>query len=214
MSQAHDPEYNWVTRHTWQSWRERYKKNAGRLDVKIAEIVERNKPNKGEKGQYGYVRKPEEKAKRTRKKGADGVTELDGEPVAGPSTEELDFMADSVLLPLATSMPGMPPLGPVQPTFPLPAPYATAGPSVPVSIPGPAPGPSSSTFPSVPISAEVLAARQDASEEEDDEAEWQIREGRGPPPAWAKRKASAEDNDDVPEQGPRKRLRSGLSDTT
>ncbi|KAJ7601379.1 hypothetical protein DFH06DRAFT_1026243, partial [Mycena polygramma] len=27
--------YEWVTRHTWQSWRERYKKNASRLDPLI-----------------------------------------------------------------------------------------------------------------------------------------------------------------------------------
>ncbi|KAJ7597193.1 hypothetical protein C8J56DRAFT_772374, partial [Mycena floridula] len=63
-----DPEYAWVTRHTWQSWRERYKKNAGRLDTQIALIVEQKQSVPGENGQYGYVRQPEEKTKRPRKK--------------------------------------------------------------------------------------------------------------------------------------------------
>ncbi|KAF9229472.1 hypothetical protein BS17DRAFT_771511 [Gyrodon lividus] len=63
-----DPEYAWVTRHTWQSWRERYKKNSVRLDKMIATIVDQKKPAHGEKGQYGYVRKAEEKPKRVRKK--------------------------------------------------------------------------------------------------------------------------------------------------
>ncbi|KAG6850837.1 hypothetical protein H0H93_008140, partial [Arthromyces matolae] len=66
--QSNDPDYAWVTRHTWQSWRERYKKNAARLDIVIAAIVERKKPAPGEKGQYGYVRQPEAKPKRSRKK--------------------------------------------------------------------------------------------------------------------------------------------------
>ncbi|EPQ60843.1 hypothetical protein GLOTRDRAFT_102548 [Gloeophyllum trabeum ATCC 11539] len=61
-----DPEYAWVQRHTWQSWRERYKKNADRLDAMIATIVAETKPQLGEKGQYGYVRMPEEKPKRDR----------------------------------------------------------------------------------------------------------------------------------------------------
>ncbi|KAG1755122.1 uncharacterized protein EDB91DRAFT_1277214 [Suillus paluster] len=63
-----DPEYAWVSRHTWQSWRERYKKNAVRLDNMIAQIVDQKKPVPGEQGQYGYVRQDEEKPKRPRKK--------------------------------------------------------------------------------------------------------------------------------------------------
>ncbi|KAH8997533.1 hypothetical protein EDB92DRAFT_1933491 [Lactarius akahatsu] len=62
---ANDPEYTRVTRHTWQSWHERYKKNSQRLDTLIQAIVEQKKPSLGEKGQYGYVRKPEEKPKRS-----------------------------------------------------------------------------------------------------------------------------------------------------
>ncbi|KIJ21610.1 hypothetical protein PAXINDRAFT_123573 [Paxillus involutus ATCC 200175] len=63
-----DPEYAWVARHTWQSWRERYKKNSVRLDNMVAALVAQKKPAHGEKGQYGYVRKAEEKPKRVRKK--------------------------------------------------------------------------------------------------------------------------------------------------
>jgi hypothetical protein len=68
--QIADPEYAWVSRHTWQSWRERYKKNAVRLDTMIAQIVEQKKPIPGEQGQYGYVRQDEEKNKRPRRKRA------------------------------------------------------------------------------------------------------------------------------------------------
>ena len=75
-----------MTRHTWQSWRERYKKNAPRLDVRIAQIVQEKKPALGEKGQYGYVRKPEEKPKRTRRK-KNVAPETNGDEfLAGPST--------------------------------------------------------------------------------------------------------------------------------
>lgn len=66
--QRNEPEFAWVSRHTWQSWRERYKKNAARLDIRIAQIVEEKKPAMGEKGQYGYVRQPEVKPKRNRRK--------------------------------------------------------------------------------------------------------------------------------------------------
>ncbi|KAJ7071211.1 hypothetical protein C8F01DRAFT_1109551 [Mycena amicta] len=93
-----DPEYSWVQRHTWQSWRERYKKHAPRLDARITAIVEQTKPAHGEKGQYAYIRKPEEKPKRTRKKKAREPSpseddEEDTPPLAepakkaGPSTD-------------------------------------------------------------------------------------------------------------------------------
>ncbi|KAK7058823.1 hypothetical protein VNI00_001447 [Paramarasmius palmivorus] len=63
------PGYEWVRRHTWQSWRERYKKNAERLDRMIDSIVTQTKPNPGDKGQYGYVRQEEDdKPKRKRKR--------------------------------------------------------------------------------------------------------------------------------------------------
>lgn len=176
--QAGDPDYAWVTRHTWQSWRERYKKNAARLDVKISEIVERNKPSLGEKGQYGYVRKPEEKAKRVKRKGREGE--------AGPSSEELDFISQPIVAPLPgaqTVPPPMPPPG----AFPQVLYDPRLGP------PPPYPPPPPSHIPP----PEVVAARQHAVEEEDDESEWRIREGQGSQPHWARR---AEEEEEPPKK--------------
>ncbi|KAJ3750197.1 hypothetical protein DFH05DRAFT_1385556, partial [Lentinula detonsa] len=65
--QRNHPEYAWVTRHTWQSWRERYKKNAVRLDKIVDNIVSTTKPNQGEKWQYGYVRQDDDKPRKKRK---------------------------------------------------------------------------------------------------------------------------------------------------
>ncbi|KIK71132.1 hypothetical protein GYMLUDRAFT_33264 [Collybiopsis luxurians FD-317 M1] len=62
------PEYTWVSRHTWQSWRERYKKNANRLDKIIDNIVTTTKPNQGEKWQYGYVRQDDDRPKKKRRR--------------------------------------------------------------------------------------------------------------------------------------------------
>ncbi|KIY45442.1 hypothetical protein FISHEDRAFT_49411, partial [Fistulina hepatica ATCC 64428] len=56
IDKAGDPDYTWVTRHTWQSWRERYKKNFARLDPIIADIVSHLNLPMGGQGQYGYVR--------------------------------------------------------------------------------------------------------------------------------------------------------------
>lgn len=39
MQAQNAPELKWALRHTWQSWRERYKKNKDRLDQHIAAIV-------------------------------------------------------------------------------------------------------------------------------------------------------------------------------
>ena len=177
-----------MTRHTWQSWRERYKKNATRLDVKIGEIVDQKKPALGEKGQYGYVRKPEEKPKRTRKKRNGNDMDLDS-PIAGPSMHALD--AYSVPMPV-----------------PLPALSGVIG-----SVGGPNHAFSSVGYPaSAPMFHQMPApatghmdaatARSQAREEEmEDDDEWQIREGNAPPPVWAKRKLDEE-------EGPNKRARS------
>ncbi|KAI0704905.1 hypothetical protein BC835DRAFT_1468497 [Cytidiella melzeri] len=179
VDMANTQDYAWVTRHTWQSWRERYKKNSARLDPKIAEIVERNKPPLGAKGQYGYIRKPEEKLKKPKKKSTDGEENA----IAGSSKDEVAFLSHALVIP-----PLMGSIAGVNPLLPLP-----------VSMPPAA------TSSAVPISPAVLAARQNASEEEDDEVEWQIREGTGPTPAWAKRKASSEEEEKG--QGPQKKAR-------
>ncbi|KAF7791953.1 hypothetical protein EIP86_002979 [Pleurotus ostreatoroseus] len=161
---------------TYYSWRERYKKNAARLDVRITEIVARVRPVLGEKGQYGYVRKPEEKPKRTKKK------RQDTEESAGQSNnDELDFLAP-----------------------PVPEAKGIEGDLLP---PGQFGGFQSSDVPMVQseasIPAEVEAARLNATEEEDDDPDWQPGIGDGPQPNWAKRKAEEE------EEGSRKRHQSG-----
>ncbi|KAF9068062.1 hypothetical protein BDP27DRAFT_1383750 [Rhodocollybia butyracea] len=62
------PEYAWVARHTWQSWRERYKKHSPRLDKLIDNVVSTTKPTPGEKWQYGYVRQGDEKPPRKKRR--------------------------------------------------------------------------------------------------------------------------------------------------
>ncbi|KAG5654759.1 hypothetical protein H0H81_003767 [Sphagnurus paluster] len=176
-----DPEYAWVSRHTWQSWRERYKKNAVRLDVMIASIVERKKPTPGEKGQYGYVRQAESKPKRTRKK----------------RTKALD--AQSVMDEMDMQMAGIPTMGmhPHQNLQGLP--------------PGMGPG----MFPQIPLTVaqplDRASMRRSPAEEEMDEegSEWMVRIGDAEPPTWAKRKSSAEPED----QNGQKRARTGEAGT-
>ena len=191
LIQAHDPEYAWVTRHTWQSWRERYKKNATRLDTKIAQIVDQKKPAHGEKGQYGYVRKPEEKPKRVRKK----KTSMNGDsesPMAGPSTlHSMDTYSVPMPMPMPTLSGVMGPVPGPNDTFD-PVAYQTPPPPVfqHMSMPAPVTG-----------QMDAATARQNAREEEmEDDDEWQIREGNAPTPAWAKRKTDEE-------EGPNKRAR-------
>ncbi|KDR71003.1 hypothetical protein GALMADRAFT_1345907 [Galerina marginata CBS 339.88] len=44
-----DPKYGWVTRHSWQSWREHYKRHSTRLDIAIEDVGSREKSQvKGE----------------------------------------------------------------------------------------------------------------------------------------------------------------------
>ncbi|KAL5535307.1 hypothetical protein ACEPAF_3401 [Sanghuangporus sanghuang] len=59
VSRVDQPGYEWVKRHTWQSWRERYKKNAERLDRHIAAIVDVGQTNgtiPQESSQFGYFK--------------------------------------------------------------------------------------------------------------------------------------------------------------
>ncbi|KAG7099369.1 hypothetical protein E1B28_001225 [Marasmius oreades] len=82
------PGYAWVRRHTWQSWRERYKKHCNKLDRIIDEIVSETKPSIGDKGQYGYVRQDDElKTRKKRKRSAATSPESHQEFVVGMSTD-------------------------------------------------------------------------------------------------------------------------------
>ena len=175
--QSADPEYAWVSRHTWQSWRERYKKNAARLDALIALIVDEKKPVQGEKGQYGYVRQAEEKPKRSRKKRAKNVehppTDVDQyaavEGLAGLPTMPVPGLAG--LMPVdnrSAEIPELPDSHNVTTMFP-----KLASASAPV---------------------DHTAVRKSPAEEEmdEEESEWVVRVGDAQPPSWGKRKASEE----------------------
>ena len=151
----------------------------------------------GDKGQYGYIRKPEEKPKKVKKKSVDTPEE---NAVAGSSKDELAFLSQAFVIPpssLVGAMPGAIPGANIPPLLPVPTPVPVM--HSPNTIGG---------LSSIPISPEVLAARQNATEEEDDEGEWQIGESNEPPPSWAKRKAPTEEEEDV--QGQAKRPRQVL----
>lgn len=61
--QFNEPGYEWVSRHTWQSWRERYKKNSARLDQHIAALVSLNQTGRTPKDHFGYFRLSEKSQK-------------------------------------------------------------------------------------------------------------------------------------------------------
>ena len=187
LFQSAESEYAWVSRHTWQSWRERYKKNAERLDKVIARIVEEKMPQRGEKGQYGYVRKAEEKPKKGRKKKAkavdgpstaeecpDDMGNVLGTPAAGPSPSHTSAIGLPALHPTVTSLHDLTTMG---------NPY--------VGVTTPAADPS-------------ITATAAEEELEDDETEWAIRIGNAPPPIWSSKKREREkDQDDGFNKRPR-----------
>ncbi|KAF9535872.1 hypothetical protein CPB83DRAFT_40638 [Crepidotus variabilis] len=181
---AGDPEYAWVARHTWQSWRERYKKNSGRLDNIIASIVEQTRPQPGEKGQYGYVRQPEEKPKRNRKRKARSTEELQQlshqeefvqhlEPQLGslstPGSSQLLVTVDPSQM-NSQSLPHIP--------TPMPSLQDIADAEAYAAL---MPGPSS-----IPLVRADTRRSPDEEELDEDSSQWAVRVGNAPPPAWAK----------------------------
>ncbi|KAJ6627116.1 hypothetical protein B0H10DRAFT_1995479 [Mycena sp. CBHHK59/15] len=169
-----DPEYVWVTRHTWQSWRERYKKNSARLDTQISTIVAQKKPMPGEKGQYGYVRQTEEKQKKTRKKKTKNQV----------SYPDHDYAENSDLTDRMCDFPGADPIqGLVEMEMHVSGDMH--------ELPGlmyegtPGAGPS--------MVNQSIVNQIPAEEEMDEEgSEWAVRVGDSPVPTWGKRKASEE----------------------
>ncbi|KAJ6519634.1 hypothetical protein C8R45DRAFT_852716 [Mycena sanguinolenta] len=166
--QSADPEFAWVTRHTWQSWRERYKKNAVRLDRLIAVIVDQTKPAQGEKGQYGYVRQPEERQKKQRKKKIKPQeASFDDEFIVGSSKLQGMGMFSGVM-PIEG-------LGEMQ-----------VANEMQHELPG-------VMYETTPVGSSSVPEPQAAEEEMDEEgSEWAVRVGNSPPPVWGKRKASGE----------------------
>nr|AGK29856.1 FAD-binding protein [Volvariella volvacea] len=180
---AGDPEFAWVARHTWQSWRERYKKNAARLDAIIAGIVEQKKPGLGEKGQYGYVRQAEDKPKRARKRRAKSISapeEFSDVAKYGLEIPEVPTMVMANIMPLSVN--GQEHLQAEGSAF------------------------QSIITPSVATTLYTDASEPRPTEEEMDEVEeesdWVVKVGSAPPPVWsAKRKVGNEALD------PHKRMR-------
>ncbi|KAJ6574920.1 hypothetical protein B0H19DRAFT_1126385 [Mycena capillaripes] len=163
-----DPEYAWVTRHTWQSWRERYKKNATRLDTLISVIVAAKKPAAGEKGQYGYVRQAEEKQKKPRKKKPKTQDEFLNEEFIVGSSKFQGMGVFSGAIPIEG--------------LEMPVPNHLNEPPGVMYQGTPGVGPT-------PVADKPSPAEEEMDEEE---SEWAVRVGTSPPPMWGKRRASHE----------------------
>lgn len=170
----------------------------------IQAIVEQKKPTLGEKGQYGYVRKPEEKPKRSRKRKDDGPgavpTSDDDFLQAGPSHQLAMAMHMSLAVQDGHPHPGMPvPPVPVD-LYPQGHPHLHNLPPHVSQIQPPTDG-------SVGLGVtqnNVVVVRKDPAEErmEDEEAEWDVKVGNDPPPLWGKRKI----DEDPTENGKRARV--------
>ena len=170
-----------MTRHTWQSWRERYKKNSARLDILIAQIVEQKKPLHGEKGQYGYVRMAEVKPKRQRKKRSSRDVEAGMED----DYPMVDGLIDN-------------PLAAMQP---LPGTVVMHAHEHLQIVTGPhhapngfyqralMPGPSCAPDGRPPM---ILERTEEELDDGEDEPGWTVKVGNDPPPLWTKRKADEE----------------------
>lgn len=151
----------------------------------IAAIVQQKKPIQGEKGQYGYVRKAEDKPKKTRKKR--------GRSNNNNNTEQNDdrdegYHASEDKGEAMVSQPQAAPSLHVQMYLPGPVPVPVPPPP---GIPAPGGG---------PLDTNTSPARKSPAEEEmddaDESAEWAVRVGDEPPPHWSKRKATEEASED------------------
>jgi hypothetical protein len=168
------------------------------LDALIQAIVEQKKPTLGEKGQYGYVRKPEEKPKRSRKRKDDGSgagpVNDDDFLQGGPSSHQLAMaMHISLAAQEGHHHPGMPippvPVDLYQPGHPhlhnLPPHVNQVQPPADASV-------------ALSVSQDnVVAVRKSPAKEEmeDEEGEWNVKVGNDPPPLWGKRKACEDQNE-------------------
>lgn len=182
-----------MTRHTWQSWRERYKKHAHRLDEKIGQIVADKRIAQGEQGQIGYVRQPEEKPKRARKKRSKAEdTIADGESNRANEPSPLSFLPISEIPSIESdvSLPTQPPS------------FQNIQPLSGFTLP-----PSHTPIPLPPETGLAVPANLGSGEEEmgdNEESQWVVREGNESPPIWTKRKA----DDDLEHARPIKRHKS------
>ena len=169
-----------MTRHTWQSWRERYKKHSHRLDEKIGQIVADKRITQGEQGQIGYVRQPEEKPRRTRKKrnkAEDAMVDGDQDSNRPDESSQLSLLPISEIPSIGSdvSLPTQPPS------------FQNIQPLSSFSLP-----PSHTPIPLPPETGSAVPENLGSGEEEIDdneESQWIVREGNESPPIWTKRKA-------------------------
>ncbi|KAJ7706381.1 hypothetical protein B0H17DRAFT_1036972 [Mycena rosella] len=176
-----DPEYAWVTRHTWQSWRERYKKNTVRFDTLISTLVAQKKPLPGDKGQYGYVRQAEEKPKKPRKTKPKSEATYDEFIVGSSKLEGMGVFSG------AGPVPG---LGEME-----------------MEVPGDMHELPGMMYEGPPRAGPSMVNASEAEEEMDEEgSEWAVRVGHAPPPLWSgvqKRSASEEGDCETATKRPR-----------
>jgi hypothetical protein len=182
--------YEWVARHTWQSWRERYKKHAERLDKRIAQIVENKQIMPGEPPVY--VGRPDTRPKRPRKK----IKVAKADPEDSEDFEARINMTGTTLSPTPDATMNMQPM--IMPEMPLPRMEATGplnlrtpSPTLTQEMPPP-------VLPTQAPSLQQLAQVRNAVSSANESQDWAIKIGNDPPPQWArtKRKIDEVENDD------------------
>jgi hypothetical protein len=157
--------------------------------------VEQKMPQRGEKGQYGYVRQPEEKAKKGRKKKAKAI---DQHATSEECSKEFVNMLGISAAGPSHLQPAMDPSGmgvpPVHP--PITSLHQLVAMDNPCTVPPPP----------VPVGNPNVRATSTEEELEDDGSEWAVRIGDAPPPMWAKRSAPDERDEDEDNDNKRPRL--------
>jgi hypothetical protein len=180
--------------------------------------VHEKQPVLGEKGQYGYVRQPEERPKRNRRKvrTESSPSELDADPSSmdpvltlgterhDSLSEEMRMLQEGVYIPPGQipmpSMPGIP-MGMPMPGM-MPPPHSTMQMAMhPAMQAMPLPLPNQS---SIEVAQQSQASLREEVEDTDDVSQWPVRIGDDPPPNWAKRKTPEEVEE---EEDARKRAR-------
>jgi len=155
------------------------------MDGMIAAIVQQKKPVQGEKGQYGYVRRAEEKPRKSRKKLSRNPEPLNTEEEFIGSMENrgegLPGMADIISVPGVSGIRGMPDMSDSNI-------YSTVNRLHAVG-PGPLDRPAMNAAPA-----------EEEMDETDEGSQWEIRIGNDAPPQWAKRKAEEAEEDSLKRQ--------------
>ncbi|KAH8835209.1 hypothetical protein DL96DRAFT_1666083 [Flagelloscypha sp. PMI_526] len=190
-------EYSWAKSHSWQSWRERYKKNADRLDLTISKIVQQKDIKRGEPGQLGYRRDPTFKDMMTVWKPT-GDTTL---PQLAPIEEHGQVGMRQTLK-----------KRPRRPTSPLPSPPTSPAVSTAASEPQAVVHLKATSEKRSPRGENPSQPSTDApTQYDDDESGWRVRIGKDPPPLWAQRPPDKQIDAQGEKERPAKRQRKGLA---